>query len=121
MRLGHTQVCRPTHLRTLPPPGTWLIAIPSTAGQEISTAELIDKAVMQNREQIDRLEKKIKYNTDEDEAEVPPRLPASQASALKNQSTEERPVSHPYSNRQKAPVELMKSKRTSKEETRSNR
>lgn len=69
----------------------------------------------------DRLEKKIKYNTDEDEAEVPPRLPASQASALKNQSTEERPVSHPYSNRQKAPVELMKSKRTSKEETRSNR
>ena len=59
MRLGHTQVCRPTHLRTPPPPGTWLIAIPSTAGPEISTAELIDKAVMQNREQIDRLEKKM--------------------------------------------------------------
>jgi len=28
-------------------------------GQVISTAELIDKAVMQNREQIDRLEKKM--------------------------------------------------------------
>ena len=49
----------------------------------------------------DRLEKKIKYNTDEEEAnEVPPSLPASRATAVKNQSTsEERPVSHPYSNR----------------------